>query len=84
VGCLKDIKKAPHYTAYHLCPAVHAEENAIINAARHGTCVYGGTLYIYGQKPDGSATASHPCDRCKRVLINAGIKEVVTQEKTKS
>ena len=83
VGCLKDMMNAPHYAAYDLCPAVHAEENCIINAARHGTSVYGGTLYIVGKTPDGKITASHPCDRCKRVLINAGVKEVVTIENGK-
>ena len=80
VGCLKDLMNAPHYGAYDLCPAVHAEENAVINAARTGVKVLGGTLYIVGLTPDGKITASHPCDRCKRVLINAGIKQVITIE----
>ena len=80
VGCLKDIMNAPHYAQYDLCPAVHAEENSVINAARNGVKILGGTLYIVGLTPDGKITASHPCDRCKRVLINAGIKEVVTIE----
>jgi len=52
---------------YELCISVHAEENAIINAARNGASVLGGTLYLY-------------CRRCKRAIINAGIKEVVVTD----
>ncbi len=77
VGCLKNELNLPHYSGYDVCPAVHAEENAIINAARHGSCVLGGTLYIYGMNPDGSLAEAKPCERCKRVIINAGIREVV-------
>jgi len=36
LGCLKDKVDAPHYGGYEWCPAVHAEENAIVNAARNG------------------------------------------------
>lgn len=79
VGCLKDLMNIPSYTGYDYCPAVHAEENALLNAARHGSSVIGGILYIYGEKVDGNITEEgRPCDRCKRALINAGIKEVVT------
>lgn len=78
VGCIKDIKGIPHYEGYDVCPAVHAEENAVINAARTGAKILDGDLYIYGETPEGKPTPSHPCDRCKRVLINAGINDVVT------
>ena len=79
VGCLKDIMDLPSYTGYDYCPAVHAEENALLNAARHGSSVMGGILYLYGERVDGNITEEgRPCDRCKRALINAGIKEVVT------
>ncbi len=77
-GCLKDMANAPMYSSYDLCPAVHAEENTVINAARNGVSVYGGVLYIVGKYPDGRLAPSHPCDRCKRVLINAGVKKVIT------
>ncbi len=80
VGCAKDLANIPSYQGYDICPAVHAEENAVINAARIGTKVLGGTLYIVGQSPDGKPVPSHPCDRCKRVLINAGIEKVVTED----
>lgn len=78
VGCLKDEIDAPESKAYDYCIAVHAEENAIINAARHGVSVLGGTLYIYGRYyKTGRLAEAKPCDRCKRALINAGIRVVV-------
>ncbi|RLF46435.1 MAG: cytidine deaminase [Thermoplasmata archaeon] len=79
VGCLKDIMNLPSYSGYDYCPAVHAEENALLNAARQGSSVLDGILYLYGQKLDGNIVEEgRPCDRCKRALINAGIKQVVT------
>ncbi len=79
-GCLKDEKDVPAYQGYDWCNAVHAEENAVINAARHGVQVLGGTLYLYGQEFETEKTfEGRPCDRCKRTLINAGIEEVITK-----
>jgi dCMP deaminase len=49
------------------CEDVHSEENAVAQAAKKGTSVAGGTLY----------TVLSPCHRCFRMLVNAGIKEVV-------
>ncbi len=81
-GCLKEELDLPHYEQYQWCTAVHAEENAVINAARHGTKVLGGVLYLYGQKYEtGETFKGRPCDRCKRTLINAGIQEVITKNK---
>ena len=80
VGCLKNELDLPHYSGYDYCPGVHAEENCVYNAARHGAIVLGGTLYLYGQNfGDSLPIEGKPCDRCKRALINAGIKEVVTK-----
>lgn len=79
VGCLKNELNLPHYSGYEACDAVHAEENCIINAARHGASVLGGTMYLYGQEfGDGKPIEGRPCDRCKRAIINAGVREVVT------
>jgi len=50
------------------CPAQHAEENAVSNAARLGVSVNGTTLYLNTQPP---------CQRCLGTLINAGIVEIV-------
>lgn len=78
VGCAKDLLNLPHGTAYEVCPAVHAEENTIINAARTGASVINGTLYLYGiDTKSGKVVKSVPCDRCKRAIINAGIVAVV-------
>jgi len=80
IGCLKDELNLPPYSGYESCIGVHAEENAVINAARHGASVLGGILYIFGRDyKDGSIAEARPCERCKRVLINAGIREVVTK-----
>jgi len=79
IGCIKDALDLPHYSAYDLCPAVHAEENAIINAARNGSSILNGTLYLYGiDVKSGKPVAGMPCPRCKRAIINAGIEKVVT------
>jgi len=80
VGCIKDLKNLPHGVAYEDCPAVHAEENAIINAARNGSNVFGGTLYITGVDKEGKLVEAIPCFRCKRILINAGIEKVVIRK----
>ena len=82
VGCIKEILNLPHGSHYDLCPGVHAEENAIVNAARTGANVLGGTLYIFGEDVKTKEVCeAMPCARCKRVLINAGIKEVVIRTK---
>ncbi len=78
LGCLKDKMGSKEYSGYEDCPAVHAEENAVINAARNGTSVLGGILYILGVRPDGTSNKSHPCNRCSRIIINSGIIRVVT------
>jgi len=80
VGCLKNKLNLPHGSAYEDCPAVHAEENAIINAARNGVSVLGGILYITGLDDQNNLIEATPCDRCKRVIINAGIKKVIIRK----
>ncbi|MCK4327958.1 MAG: dCMP deaminase family protein [Candidatus Diapherotrites archaeon] len=82
IGCVRDELDMEHYAAYDAtCPAVHAEENCIVNAARNGTKVLGGVLYIQGVSPeDNSLVESRPCHRCRRALINAGVTEVITRD----
>ncbi|MDD4281523.1 MAG: dCMP deaminase family protein [Candidatus Methanofastidiosa archaeon] len=53
----------------YLCRGVHAEQNAIIQAALHGTSTQGTVLY----------TTHFPCMACVKILINAGIQEIVYQ-----
>jgi len=60
-------------THMELCPAQHAEENTVSNAARLGVSVLGSTLYM---------NSVIPCKNCFGTLINAGIVEVVVNEAT--
>ena len=75
VGCIKDELNLPSGEAYDLCPAVHAEENAIINSNREDRI--GAKLYIAGYDAQGNYTKAIPCRRCRRAIINAGIEEVI-------
>ena len=68
LGCLRNELKIPSGTQQEICRAVHAEQNAIIQAAYHGASVNGGTLYC----------THTPCIICAKMIINAGIKKVVT------
>jgi len=74
-GCIKNELDLPQDKAYDLCPAVHAEENAIINSNRADRI--GAILYIAGLNPDGNYTRAVPCLRCRRKIINSEIKKVV-------
>ena len=66
---------------YELCRSVHAEQNAIISAARRDTI--GATMYMVGrEKATGELIDNiDSCSMCKRVVINAGIKEVIVKDK---
>jgi len=64
-----------------LCRSVHAEQNAIINAARAGVSLLGGNMYLYGVKivdEKKYQTFAYPCFFiCKKMIINAGIKKFI-------
>ena len=77
--CLRDKLNIPHGQRYELCRSVHAEQNAIINAARAGVSLLGGDMYIYGSKP-GKETPinAFPCFICKKMIINAGLNRVIS------
>ena len=74
VPCIKDVKNEESYKSYEFCPAIHAEVNAVINAARNGVSVYGATLYLAVVGVEFKK-GDRPCRNCRRVLINAGIKD---------
>jgi dCMP deaminase len=81
--CLRDRLGIPHGQRYELCRSVHAEQNAIINAARSGVGLLGGNIYIYGtvygeEKP----IDAFPCFICKKMIINAGLSRVVCSTRT--
>lgn len=66
-GCLREELKIPSGQRHELCRAIHAEQNAIIQAAYSGTSVKDATLYVTHQ----------PCVLCAKMAINAGIKKIV-------
>ena len=68
--CLRQKLGIASGTRAELCYAVHAEQNAIIQAARLGSSIDGATLYCTHQ----------PCVLCAKMIVNAGIKRVVYQE----
>lgn len=65
--CLRRVKNIASGTMQEVCYAVHAEQNAIIQAAKMGISLEGATLYVTHQ----------PCVICTRIIINSGIKRVV-------
>lgn len=80
--CLRDKLKIPHGTRYEVCRSVHAEQNAIINAARAGVNILGGDMYMHSTNPKtGLRNDALPCFFCKRMIINAGLKRVVSMTK---
>ena len=86
-SCLRmDLRILPG-ERYELCRSVHAEQNAIINAARIGIGIVGGTMYLWSQRVEGaySHTRRHdriygPCLICKKEIINAGLEAVFVRE----
>lgn len=68
LGCLRNQLKIPSGERHEICRAIHAEQNAIIQAGVHGVTIDGGTLYC----------THSPCIICAKMIVNAGIKRVVT------
>ena len=77
-NCLRDKLNIPHGQRYELCRSVHAEQNAIINAARAGVSLLGGDMYIFGSiYGEKKPIDAFPCFMCKKMIINAGLKRVI-------
>lgn len=66
-GCLREQMGIPSGQRQELCRGLHAEQNAIVHAAFHGTNISGATLYVTHQ----------PCITCAKMIINAGIVKVI-------
>ncbi|MDD4996450.1 MAG: deaminase [Patescibacteria group bacterium] len=79
--CLRDKLEINHGERYEICRSVHAEQNAIINAARSGASILGGEMYISGTKTNGEKIDTFPCYICKKMIINAGLKRVICSTK---
>jgi len=69
-GCLREKLNVPSGERHELCMALHAEQNAIIQAATLGQSIEGGVIYVTHQ----------PCVICAKMIINAGIKRIVVKE----
>ncbi len=79
--CIRELLAIPHGERYELCRSVHAEANAIISASRER--MLESTLYLVGKEVgDGKSYVSQgePCDMCKRLIINAGIAQVIVRD----
>lgn len=70
VGCLREELGIPSGQRQEMCRAIHAEQNAIIQASRHGVSVVGSTLYC----------TTKPCVICTKMLINAGVIRILYRE----
>ncbi len=81
--CLREKMNVPRGERYELCRSVHAEQNAIISASRKdmisSTLFLVGKDYLTGEYVENA----RPCALCKRMIINAGIKEVIVRNNKK-
>ena len=69
IGCMRQELKIPSGERHELCRALHAEQNALIQASLYGISVKGSKIY----------STCQPCVICAKMLINAGIKEVIVR-----
>lgn len=69
-GCIRQKLGVPSGERHELCMALHAEQNAIIQAATLGQSIEGASIYITHQ----------PCIICAKMIINAGIRRIVVKE----
>lgn len=67
VGCLREQMEVPSGERHELCRGIHAEQNAIVQAALHGVSIKGASLYCTNQ----------PCSICAKMIINAGISIII-------
>jgi dCMP deaminase len=70
VGCLREQRGIPSGTQHELCRGIHAEQNAVIQAAKHGIPIEGSTVYCTHQ----------PCVLCAKILLNAGVVDIVFRD----
>ena len=66
-GCIREKLKVPSGQRHELCRGLHGEQNAFLQAALHGTSLKGASLY----------STTQPCIICAKMIINAGIKEII-------
>ncbi len=66
IGCLREKLNVPSGEKHELCRGIHAEQNAIIQAAFYGVSIKDATLFC----------TNLPCSICAKMIINAGIKKI--------
>ena len=69
-GCIREMLNVPSGAHHELCTGLHAEQNAILQAAKVGTSIDGSILY----------TTTFPCVTCAKMLLNVGVREIVYEE----
>ncbi len=67
IGCLREKLKVPSGERHELCRAIHAEQNAVVQAATSGVDITGSMIY----------TTTFPCSLCSKIVINSGIVRIV-------
>lgn len=83
--CLRRELKIPSGQYYEICRSVHAEQNAIINAARSGVNILGGDMYSWGMKVWAGANELLdilPCYICKKMILNSGLNSLYYMSKS--
>ena len=70
VGCLRTANNVPSGERHELCRGLHAEMNALLQGVKYGIKIAGSTLY----------TTTYPCSLCAKMLINADVKRIVTED----
>jgi dCMP deaminase len=65
-GCIREKMNVPSGEKHELCTGLHAEQNAILQAAYHGVSIRGSDIYA----------TTRPCVICTKMIINAGIKRI--------
>jgi dCMP deaminase len=65
-GCMREKLNVPSGERHEMCRGIHAEQNAILQAAFHGVSINGATLFC----------TNLPCSICTKMIINAGIKKI--------
>lgn len=78
-NCEREKCNVPKGERYELCVAVHAEQNAMINADPEK--MKGATMYVVGFNADGTYASGQPCLLCRRMIRNAMLEKVVYIEK---
>jgi len=69
-GCLREQRQIASGSHHELCRGIHAEQNAVIQAAKHGIAIDGSAVYSTHQ----------PCVLCAKILLNAGVTDIVYRD----